>query len=259
MNLRPSGYEPDELPCCSTRDNIKFKNGGGRGIRTPRDSRRLSVFKTDPFSRTWVYLHEGKRNILLFMSKPLKNGGGRGFEPRFSPPVGFQDRSLQPNLGIPPRHIINKVEPSGIEPLTSCVQGRRSPAELRPHVLGISGRQDLNLRPLVPNQVLYQAEPLPVNKSAPERSRTPNLLIRSQTLYPIELRAHMVPRGVERTVVTHRRILSPVRLPVPPPRHVILKIGAEDGIRTRPQPWQGCILPLNYFRKTCMSYFIKSA
>src|SRR5699024_12564587 len=29
-------------------------------------------------------------------------------------------------------------------------------------------------------------------KSAPERSRTPNLLIRSQTLYPIELRAHML-------------------------------------------------------------------
>ena len=57
LNLRPSGYEPDELPCCSTRDNIKFKNGGGRGIRTPA---------------------------------------------RLSPPVGFQDRSLQPNLGIPP-------------------------------------------------------------------------------------------------------------------------------------------------------------
>ena len=35
------------------------------------------------------------------------------------------------------------------------------------------------------------------------------------------------------TVITNRRILSPVRLPVPPPRHVILKIGAEDGIRTR--------------------------
>ena len=32
------------------------------------------------------------------------------------------------------------------------------------------------------------------------------------------------------TVVTYRRILSPVRLPVPPPRQ---KIGAEDGIRTR--------------------------
>ncbi len=35
---------------------------------------------------------------------------------------------------------------------------------------------------------LYQNELLPVY-GAPERSRTPNLLIRSQTLYPIELRA----------------------------------------------------------------------
>ena len=33
------------------------------------------------------------------------------------------------------------------------------------------------------------------------------------------------------TVVTYRRILSPVRLPVPPPRHCFY--GAEDGIRTR--------------------------
>jgi hypothetical protein len=33
-----------------------------------------------------------------------KNGGGRGIRTpaRFNPPVGFQDRSLQPNLGIPP-------------------------------------------------------------------------------------------------------------------------------------------------------------
>src|SRR5690625_2329066 len=55
---------------------------------------------------------------------------------------------------------------------------------------------------------------------APERSRTPNLLIRSQALYPIELRAHMVPRaGLEPARwKTHRRILSPVRLPIPPPR-----------------------------------------
>ncbi len=53
------------------------------GFEPPRDSRRLSVFKTDPFSRTWVYLHEGKRNILLFMSKPLKKKMEEveGFEP----------------------------------------------------------------------------------------------------------------------------------------------------------------------------------
>ncbi len=35
---------------------------------------------------------------------------------------------------------------------------------------------------------LYKTDLLPVY-GAPERSRTPNLLIRSQTLYPIELRA----------------------------------------------------------------------
>ena len=58
--------------------------------------------------------------------------------------------------------------------------------------------------------------------NAPERSRTPNLLIRSQTLYPIELRAQYLINAEGRnrtgTVITHRRILSPVRLPVPPPR-----------------------------------------
>jgi hypothetical protein len=42
---------------------------------------------------------------------------------------------------------------------------------------------------MVPNHVLYQAELLPVKHGALERIRTPNLLIRSQMLYPIELRA----------------------------------------------------------------------
>ena len=41
--------------------------------------------------------------------------------------------------------------------------------------------------PLVPNQVLYQAELLPDDKNATSRSRTCNRLIRSQVLYPIEL------------------------------------------------------------------------
>ena len=61
-------------------------------------------------------------------------------------------------------------------------------------------------------------------------------------LYPIELRAQLSlviflskKLGAENrnrtgTVVTYRRILSPVRLPVPPPRQMF---GAEDGIRTR--------------------------
>ena len=37
---------------------ILKENGGGRGFEPPRDSHRLSVFKTDPFSRTWVYLRD---------------------------------------------------------------------------------------------------------------------------------------------------------------------------------------------------------
>ena len=68
---------------------------------------------------------------------------------------------------------------------------------------------------------------------APERTRTSNRLIRSQVLYPIELRALIhdenltvfsankdgaEDRNRTGTVVTYRRILSPVRLPVPPPR-----------------------------------------
>ena len=49
----------------------------------------------------------------------------------------------------------------------------------------------------------WKAEVLPLNYTrililyygAPGRSRTHNLLIRSQTLYPIELRAHVMKYG----------------------------------------------------------------
>ena len=80
-------------------------------------------------------------------------------------------------------------------------------------------------------------------KNAPNRSRTCNRLIRSQVLYPIELWVQFLfncienaeGRGRTGTVITDRRILSPVRLPIPPPRHgpwfIIGK--AEDGVRTR--------------------------
>ena len=85
---------------------------------------------------------------------------------------------------------------------------------------------------------------LSIKDGAPERTRTSNRLIRSQVLYPIELRARMnfCKNGAEDrnrtgTVVTYRRILSPVRLPVPPPRLRVglsaKKNGAEDGGRTR--------------------------
>lgn len=40
-----------------------------------------------------------------------------------------------------------------------------------------------------------------------------------------------------RTVVTHRRILSPVRLPVPPPRHVEILVNKWWALRdSNPRP-----------------------
>jgi hypothetical protein len=36
------------------------------GFEPPRGVTRLSVFKTDPFSRTWVYLRDKKYNIMYF-------------------------------------------------------------------------------------------------------------------------------------------------------------------------------------------------
>jgi hypothetical protein len=35
------------------------------GFEPPRGLTRLSVFKTDPFSQTWVYLHKKNLNILM--------------------------------------------------------------------------------------------------------------------------------------------------------------------------------------------------
>ena len=74
--------------------------------------------------------------------------------------------------------------------------------------------------------MLYQAELIP--EYAPNRSRTCNRLIRSQVLYPIELwvpiqlfpslSLNAEDRGRTGTGITTRRILSPVRLPIPPPR-----------------------------------------
>ena len=58
--------------------------------------------------------------------------------------------------------------------------------------------------------------------SVGEKIRTPDLLVRSQTLYPAELRPHKMPQtGIEPVrEYKSRRILSPVRLPGPPLRHL---------------------------------------
>ena len=59
LNLRPSGYEPDELPTAPPRDNIKED----KGFEPLHAFTRLTVFKTVPFSRTWVILHDKNKTI----------------------------------------------------------------------------------------------------------------------------------------------------------------------------------------------------
>ena len=63
----------------------------------------LPVFKTGPFNQTWVFLQKNY------------NGGGKGIRTPapLSRPLGFQDRSLQPDLGIPPTYMVPEV---GLEP-----------------------------------------------------------------------------------------------------------------------------------------------
>ena len=58
-----------------------------------------------------------------------------------------------------------------------------------------------------------------------EKIRTPDLLVRSQTLYPAELSPHTAAdRNRTGTGIATHGILSPGRLPVPPLRHNQYKI-----------------------------------
>ena len=90
------------------------------------------------------------------------------------------------------------VAASGVEPPTFRVwTGCSSQLSYPARVNGIQlffwdGRDDRiwTCDPLVPNQVHYQAVLHPEINGAPSRNRTHNLLIRSQTLYPVELWAH---------------------------------------------------------------------
>ena len=81
------------------------------------------------------------------------------------------------------------------------------------------------------------------NFHAPCRIRTCNRLIRSQVLYPVEPRVLLKvkstaissdaeDRNRTGTKVTLRRILSPVRLPVPPPRLLKRTTGFEPATPT---------------------------
>ena len=60
LNQRPLGYEPNELPNCSTpRFIIIWRR---KRDSNPRAVSDLPVFKTGPFNQTWVFLR-----ILFFI------------------------------------------------------------------------------------------------------------------------------------------------------------------------------------------------
>ena len=71
-----------------------------------------------------------------------------------------------------------------------------------------------------------------------EKIRTPDTLVRSQVLYPAELRTHinlmhfraMPATGIEPVLYRYNRILSPARLPVPPRRHDALASMGPTGL-----------------------------
>ena len=68
----------------------------------------------------------------------------------------------------------------------------KNPYKIRVYILNGRENRIWTCNPLVPNQVLYQVEPFPDYNGAPEGIRTPDLLVRSQTLYPAELRAQFI-------------------------------------------------------------------
>ena len=82
----------------------------------------------------------------------------------------------------------------GLEPTTFRVWTGCSSQLSYPAIFVLNGRDDRiwTCDPLIPNQVHYQAVLHPDKNGAPSRNRTRNLLIRSQTLYPVELWAHFI-------------------------------------------------------------------
>ena len=125
LNLRPPGPKPGALPSCATSRLAQLE-----GFEPPRDLHPLSVFKTDPFSRTWVKL----RVILKWWSQPESNQRHKDFQ-SFALPTELWDqwRSERGSNPRPPPWqggILNQlnyqtivVTDTGFEPVNACVKG----------------------------------------------------------------------------------------------------------------------------------------
>ncbi len=148
MNLRPSGYEPDELPLLYLAIMAETE-----GFEPSRDFHPLLVFKTSPFSRTWVSL---RKLVLPAGLEPATNRLWADCSNQLSyGSIMVARAGLEPATFRVWAECSNQlsylamVDSTGIEPATSCVQGRRSTNWATGPW---SRRQDLNLRPLRPKR-----------------------------------------------------------------------------------------------------------
>ena len=94
------------------------------------------------------------------------------------------------------------------------------------------------------------------------RNRTHNLLIRSQALYPIELQALIYgAEGRNRTGTVEyppQDFKSCASANSATPAAPSLTWSGRRGSNPRPPPWQGGVLPLNYFRKASWATRIRT-
>lgn len=141
---------------------------GKEGFEPPRAVKPLLVFKTSPFSQTWVFAHWWSHQDL--------NLEPTGYEPGALTNWAIGPLRWKKVHMVAPKRVelltfrvwtecsnqlsySAMVERKGVEPSTSCVQGRRSSQVSYPPKK-INGEEDRiwTCDRLVPNQVLYQAE-----------------------------------------------------------------------------------------------------
>ena len=138
--------------------------------RRKRDSNPRDAFTPCRFSRPIPSAGLGYSSILSIFSLVAEEG----LEPPTSRVWTVRSSQLSYSAIYCYLLIFNWWRLGGSNPWPPACKAGALPAELSPHGYLINGREDRirTCDPLVPNQVLYQAEPLPEFYGAPTRTRT---------------------------------------------------------------------------------------